>query len=210
MVIYNRRMPIKRGVRMKKFICLIGLVFLFNSSVAFADKDAYFKLSGSLSLMQDSDIELNGAEIGNVETDTGFGVSAAAGKNYGNGFLEAEYSYRKVDADKAKRGGTTVDLSETSVYSSYKNIMVNAGYEFGKTTKPYFLAGIGMGWMSEMDGAEFAYQVGAGVTQPVNTNLGLFVGYKYLGSSDFDSDDNKDLSASYDSHNFEAGIKYSF
>lgn len=195
---------------MKSFICLIGLVFLFNSSVAFADNDTYFKLSAGISVMEDSDVEVDGQEIGEFVTDTGFGVSAVVGKNFGDFFVEGEYAYHKVDIDEIKSGNAKLDISDYSLYSSYKNLMVNAGYEFGTTIKPYILAGIGMGWMSQMDGAEFAWQVGGGVTQPINDNIGMFVGYKYLNSADFDSENVENATASYDSHNFEAGIKYSF
>ncbi len=59
-------------------------------------------------------------------------------------------------------------------------------------------------------------QFGRGVAQyqksrdRINKNLAGFVGYKYLGSSDFDVENFDKVSVSYDSHNFEAGIKYSF
>jgi len=197
---------------MKSFICLIGLVFMFNSSVAFAADNIYLKLAAGISVFNDSDVEYDGDEVGELITDTGFNTSVSVGKTFGDFFLEGEYSYAKADWDAIKSSGITVDLDAlpVSLYSSYKNLMMNAGYEFGTTIKPYILAGIGMGWMNEMDGAEFAWQVGGGVTQPINKNLAGFVGYKYLKSSDFEFDDFEDTSLSHDNHKFEAGIKYTF
>jgi len=196
----------------KTFLILFGLVFLSTGSTVFAGDNIYLKLSAGISLFDDADAEYQGNEVGELTTDAGFSTSVAVGKNFGDFFLEGEYSYAKADLDELKVGGVTVDLDAlpVSLYSSYKNLMVNAGYEFGTDTKPYVLAGIGMGWMNEMDGAEFAWQVGAGVTQPINKNLAGFVGYKYLKSADFEFDDFQDESLSHDSHKFEAGFKYSF
>ena len=73
---------------MKKFICLIGLVFLFNSSAAFADKDTYFKVSGMISDWGDFEKD--------IETNTGFGLLTAIGKKFGDPFMVLDYSYRNV------------------------------------------------------------------------------------------------------------------
>jgi len=86
---------------MKKFIYLIGLVFLFNSSVAFADKakTTYFNLSGmvvnseSLSPNANNDLRLNGR----VTDKSGFGFSMALGQKLFKNFrVEAQYARRDV------------------------------------------------------------------------------------------------------------------
>ncbi len=194
---------------MKKFIVLISAFFMLNSSIAVAGDDVYFKLSGLITNLATSDVEFQGAKVGEIKTDYGFGVSVAAGKNFGNAFAEIEYAHRKVDVDSARLGTLDVtDFVEDDISSDL--LMANIGYEFGKKYKPYILAGLGMNWVDEMDGAEFAYQLGAGIAQPLNDHFGIFVGYKYLGSLALDDDVLNDVTYEFDSHNFEAGIKYSF
>lgn len=189
---------------MKKFVCLIGLIFLFNSSSAFANNDKYFKVSGMVSILPDSDLKYNGVSDGKTEFDTGFGLSVAIGKKYESFFLEAEYAYRKADYDP--EGDDLDDLA----YRASKALMFNAGYEFGQEIKPYVLVGMGMHWVNRADEGEFAYQVGAGLSAPITSNIDIFTGYKYFASSDLESERNNSVKASFDSHNFEAGIKYSF
>ncbi len=84
---------------MNKILCLTGLVFLFNSSVAFADKDTYFNLSGmvvnsaSLDPSTDEGLRLDGG----VTDKSGFGFSMALGKKLFKNFrVEAQYARRDV------------------------------------------------------------------------------------------------------------------
>lgn len=109
---------------MKKFVCLIGLVFLFNSSVAFADKDTYFNLSGmvvnsdSLSPDGSNDLRLDGS----VTDKSGFGFSMALGKRLFKDFrVEAQYARRDVSINVKDVAGkpAPADLEETSITEAH-------------------------------------------------------------------------------------------
>jgi len=83
---------------MKRFIFLITMIFMFNSSMVFAgDKDNYFNLKGMVvdqnDLNPSGDVELDGA----VTDKSGFGFAIALGHKFGKNFrVEAQYARRNV------------------------------------------------------------------------------------------------------------------
>jgi len=106
---------------MKKFICLIGLVFMFNSSVAFADdkKTRYFNLKGMVVDLNDlnpsSEVELDG-----VVTDrSGFGFAMALGHKFSQNFrIEAQYARRHVNINTRSASRDHVEGAERNHESS--------------------------------------------------------------------------------------------
>jgi len=195
---------------MKKIILLVGLFFVLSSSNVFAKEGLYFKIAATLSSVEDIDVEYMDTEVGSIETDTGMGVSIAAGMQFGAISAEIEYAHRSVDVDKATILSIDVTdlLEEDDITSDV--VMINLIYEMGETFKPYVLAGIGLGWVSDTDGAEFAYQIGGGASYPITSNTDFYGEYKYLASSDLEDDVDENLKYSFDSHNFHLGLKYSF
>jgi len=197
---------------MKKIFVLFILFFSLNCSIAYAKDAVYFKIAGILSSVNDNNIDYQDNIIGNLETETGLGISLALGKQFGNFGFEIEYAHRNADIEKATIG--EIDVTDALVTDEISSdvVMFNGIYELseGGTIKPYILAGIGMNWIEETEGPEFAYQVGGGVSYSLTDNVGAFGEYRYLGSTDATDDVLDELSYSFDSHNFGLGIKYSF
>ena len=85
---------------MKSFIALIGLVFMINSPVAFADENRmYFQATGMLSSF--NDMEHNSGDLNDtIVVQDGMGLSAAIGYKFSNRLRgEIEYSYREANVE---------------------------------------------------------------------------------------------------------------
>lgn len=173
---------------MKKLICLIGLVFLFNSSVAFAKDNApyYLSLTGMFLGLDDASLEkdLEGAEI---KFDSGFGVSAEVGRKFGPLRAALEYGYKETNIFHLKSAtGHDVVPGDLSI----KNLMANIYYDQkltkGKLT-PYIGGGAGWAWVKDGEGfmndSAFAYQGMAGITYEINPTISLIAGYKYFATA---------------------------
>lgn len=179
-------------------------------------------------------------DVGDVSFDGGYNLNAAVGNSFANGMaIELEFSYNKADADKLEGREFSVkglpvrshdeDLRNSDV--SIKTLMVNGLYNYKNSSAftPYAGAGIGFGWIN-VDGkttdfseTNFAFQILAGVEYALTDNLALSTGYRYLNAGEISDtgtitvsaagltvDHTDKYSLDLDSHNFEAGIKYSF
>lgn len=189
---------------MKKIIIVL---FLLLPSLVFAEDKRghsfYGSFTGMVSVAEDSTIEVDGIDVGELEMDTGFGLAVALGKKFNNNFRgEIEYTFRKHEFE---------DVADE--YARTHAMMFNMLYDIenGSDITPYLGGGLGVGWIEEADGSEFAYQLLAGINYAVTERADLILGYRYAGMTDADQDiDGVNLSASVDSHNFEFGVKYSF
>jgi len=214
---------------MKKFLGLISLVLLFNSSIVFAGNDKYVKGNVGIFMMEDSTLNFESADvnvdIANMTFDTGFGLSVAAGQSLGNFDVELEFAYKNADFDKFE--GKTFNINGFDITTpdsdlddtiKIKTLMTNGIYNFKNNSSitPYIGAGLGIAWidMEDFDGTEFAYQFLTGIDMAVNERLSLLVGYRYLGTGDISFEEylgeTYEVSATIDSHNLEVGLKYSF
>jgi len=223
---------------MKKFIVLIGLVFLLNTSVVFAkDKDYYIQITGLVvGSMSDADVSTDfGSQDDILKTKTAFGGAYEVGYKINESFsIGLEFSHRNFDldtsdADEGRSNVVIYLLEDESDSIKVKTFMTNLTYEadFGNKIKPYLGAGIGIGRVSWMDrsSTEFAYQLRAGLGFQVTDSLNLFGGYRYLATTDGNVDNARvvvtdgkravggiltGINYEVDIHNFELGIKYSF
>ncbi len=176
---------------MRKFVALIGLVFMFNSSVAFAkdkeDAPYYLSLTGMFLGLDDASLEkdLEGAEI---KFDSGFGVSAEVGRKFGPLRTALEYGYKETNIFHLKSAtGHDVIPGDLNI----KNLMANIYYDQkltkGKLT-PYIGGGLGWAWVKDgegfMDDSAFAYQGMAGITYEINPTISLIAGYKFFATED--------------------------
>lgn len=88
---------------------------------------------------------------------------------------------------------------------------------------PYFGGGLGLAWIRadveaedvklvDDDDVVFAWQVGAGARLSLTDNLSLSLDYRWFATSDpeFEHEGNEDFESEYSSHNFMAGVAYSF
>jgi opacity protein-like surface antigen len=178
----------------------------------------------SISATQDS---ANPAERNaNISLDTGFSVSGDLGYDFGNGFrVEGQFGYLNMDTDTLtlpNAGPISDDMPGTldGIYG-----MANGWYAFEMGAfKPFVGGGIGFASMSidagpyfggiSVDDSDtaFAWQVGGGAEFAVSENISLVGRYRYFATSDFSvrDSDGTDISASFDTHIVEAGIRFEF
>lgn len=186
---------------------VIVVLFLLLPSLVFAEDKMgtsfYGSFTGMVSVAQDSEIRVEGGYTGALEFETGFGLAVALGKKFNNNFRgEIEYTHRKHEL---------TDVSDE--YARTHTMMLNMLYdlEHGSTITPYLGGGLGIGWLEDVDGSEFAYQFLAGVNLEVTKRTDLILGYRYAGMTDADYEvEGVDISASVGTHNFELGVRYSF
>jgi len=223
---------------MKKFLFIAVIIGLLLPHSVMADTNTYVKGNVGLFMLEDSDIsfegELASADIGSVRTETGFGLSAAVGRSFGNFDMELEFAFREANLHKFKAKAFNIDGIDF-IYpdevldgtGTFKTLMTNGIYNFkNKTTvTPYIGGGLGVSWIDveDFDGTEFAYQFLAGMDMAINNNFSFLLGYRYIGVSDISksqlrsieyegetfTDSGEDF-ATIASHNIEAGLKYSF
>jgi opacity protein-like surface antigen len=195
-------------------ITLVVLAAVMGLGIANASAEMYFSGNAGAVWVNDSDID-DGFDTGEISFDTGFGITAALGHSYGNGFrTEAELGFRSNDIDEISIdgfGSASIDGDISSL-----SFMVNGFYDFmlGNTFTPFVGAGIGFanvegdidGIGSEDDNV-FAYQIAAGMAFPVNQSLKIDLQYRLFGTDDPDFDG---LEAEYITHNLMIGFRQSF
>jgi opacity protein-like surface antigen len=186
-------------------------------------QDVYMKLLGGWTIPQDQDFDLrdetSGVSVPNgLDFDSGYALGAAVGFTYSpNVAIEAEYTYRKSEADWKE---TDNEDSGDVVSNAF---MLNAFYKFvpdgsASPFRPYVGAGLGVGDFSvkqddlklESD-YSFAYQAMLGLSYEVSLQGSLFAEVRYFGaSSQTVEDDDFSFSSGYDAINVLVGYTYTF
>ena len=182
----------------------------------------YVGIHARMAWVEDTDLNVAGANAGNVEFDNGYGGGASFGyMPGGEGFMnntrfELEYSFNQADLDTL--GSTTIgdDLRGHSY-------MVNAFYDIptGTSIVPYIGAGAGLASVDldvpslglNDDDSVFAYQFmgGLGYTPSTVPNTTLTVGYRYFASDDPEfSVGATNVDHELSSHNLEIGARFAF
>lgn len=143
-----------------------------------------------------------------VEFDTGYGLGAFGGYDFGTWRLEGELSYRKND------------LKDFDGDISSSGLIGNAYYDFRMVSPsivPYLGGGLGFADVSleapgvDDDDVVFAYQLAAGVGFVMNKQVTIDLGYKYFATSDPEFATNAGKrEAEYKSHNLFLGARYNF
>lgn len=177
----------------------------------------YVSLGAGLTKTNDSDWDSDGLTGNFGVKDTG-NISAAIGTNITKNIrTELEVSYRKADSTSFSIDGVgPVNLSGNVKTWAY---LANAYYDFmpDKKFNPYVSVGLGAahhtgtligGGISD-SGSDtvLAYQAGLGANYALTDKVGLWAGYRYLGS---DKPDFGDLSAKYNANEFRGGLKFNF
>ena len=125
---------------------------------------------------------------------------AAVGHGYDNGF--------RAEVELARRDN---DISNTTVDAQATSLMINGYYDFnrGGRFQPY--VGLGVGYakvdINNDDDSNFAWQAMAGVGVPVNQNLTLDLGYRFMSVDDLDF---SGLNADYEHQAVTLGVRYQF
>ncbi len=201
---------------MKNVISAAVCALLLFPSLGFAgskDNFTYISFSGMVFVAEDSTLEAKNFMIAGgteAELDVGLGFSVAVGKKAGNGWRgELEYSYRKSDTGDLTLGAVNVPTlgGEADIHI----IMANGVYDITNNSlfTPYL--GADVGWEEEAEGAEFAYQLLAGINYEVAPKADLILGYRYTGMTDLNYEAaGLKYTATVDTHNFELGFRHSF
>ena len=194
----------------KQFVVLLALTMFIGLGVSAAFAAPYVSGNVGAVWLEDTDF----GDDAEISFDTGFGITAAIGNAYENGFrVEVEFGYRTSDIDKFDS-----DLRSGSINGDFSTIslMVNGYYDFmpKETICPFIGAGIGYanveGDIDELgseDDNVVAYQVAVGVAFAINPQTKIDVQYRYFDTDDGDFDG---LEVEYGTHNAMLGVRYSF
>lgn len=216
---------------MKAALFVFAATTILSTAAAQAEERPafYFGFHGELSWVQDTDLQIAGATVGDLEMDVEYAVGAALGYRppVGAGFLantryEIELMYRETDFNRLSNSTIAPGGFGGSVESYVA--MANAYYDFDTGTRwtPYIGAGLGAAQHQfdsitinvDDDDTVFAYQGMAGVAYTLEpysyTHIGL--GYRYFGTADpeFTTAGGASVEHSYDGHNLEAFLRVPF
>ncbi len=164
--------------------------------------------------------EAHWGEAQDVDTDTGWGVGFAAGREFGQFRVEGEIAYQAADLE-------TSDLQKiyggiTDGEYDLTTVMINGYYEVPvyDAFSVYGMVGMGVGKISiDLEPAyvneyvsyygddseyAFAYKVGLGMTYNFTDQIAGDLGYEYLGLTD------TDVASSIGTHNVVASVRFKF
>lgn len=194
--------------------CLTALALLgaSASSCLAADPPGWY-VSGQAGAAWQEDSSTHGAMNLQSESDPGFALLGAVGRNLGNGFrVEGEVGYRQIDLDKlsitndggagaAAEVGSLNGVTTSNVLGGNHivSFMGNGFYDFDLPNtkfKPYVGGGLGFARVEANDwradnaplvsdnDVVFAYQLGGGVSYPLSPRTDAFVDYRYFATQD--------------------------
>ena len=211
-------------MKRKCLFVVISLSLILSSSVLFASdgvntQGPYFAARLGVCFLEDATLSEEGVPFTvDTEFDTGIGVEAAMGYDFGMFRAEGEIGYRKNDVDTFSILGVSLvgggDIDALS-------FMVNGYLDFENQTAltPYIGAGVGVAKvsandisiggvaLSDEDDTVFAYQLGVGIGYSVTESLTIDLAYKYFATEDPDFEGTK---AEYGSHNILFGVRINF
>ena len=198
----------------------------------------YGSVTGMQNMPSDSEAELGtpvGAVAGDIELSDEMGFALAVGfETAGGQRVELEAAFRSSDIE----GANDVRLNSMPVPSGYRlngdvdtwSLMVNVRQVIDVgSVRPYVGGGLGFArhdgtaalavgplppfLPAVLEGAEsgddtvFAYQFMAGIEVDMAESATLFGGYRYMGTADLEIES---LTASFDTHAIEAGVRIRF
>ena len=225
------------------FYAVLGGAFLIGASVSVfatpaAAADGWYASGnvGGAALQESFSTGKVGAltATGDVDFDTGYGLSGAIGYASGPFRLEGELSYRindldQVDVESLAAGSiifTNLGVAALQGDVSSFGFMANGFYDFdiGSNWTPFVMAGIG-GASINLDATSvggvavtydesdtvLAYQVGAGIGYKFSPTTTANFQYRFFGTSDPTFNDGTvEIDGEYLSHNFWVGITQRF
>lgn len=209
---------------MKKYVVIFVCCILVSiaSTAAHCADGPYLGASIGFVMANDTDVDFNGGGSIDADFDNGYALAVAVGGNVQDNIrAEGEFSYQKIDLNKASAtgwGSSSVDGDLTII-----SLLANGYIDFktnGPIT-PFLTAGIGIanadvsnviigntGYYIEGDDAiVFAYQLGGGIGIAMDKQMTVDLKYRYFGTSEADFDA---ASADFTSHNLYVGLRMSF
>lgn len=229
-------------MRFNWFLPAIGgmafAVFVSASLAPSAQAQWYVSGNAGANFVNDADITdtvTGGSLTGETSFDTGFALSGAIGRAFGNFRIEGEISYRQNDLDELQvdsvvLAGTTLS-GVTGTFPlegdvSSLGFMANGWYDVptGGNWVPFVGAGLGFARLSidiesvggiatTFDETEtvFAYQAAAGIGYKVAPGTTVTLSYRLFGTSDPDFESGTEtIESEYLSHSILAGFIHRF
>jgi len=196
----------------------------------------YFSVNVGAVWVNDSDYSDSGTyydgysyrDNGELAFDTGFGMTAALGNAYDNGFrAELELGFRANDIDNAEGTYSEYNRYGDKVYEEKysghldgdvmtSSVMFNCFYDWAPRApvSPFIGAGIGFAYvegdidyLGTEDDNVFAYQLATGLAFAVHQNVKIDVQYRFFGTEDPDF---YSLETEYVTHSLLLGMRASF
>ena len=223
-----------RAVRIPVAGLLAATLMSANALADDAGTMWYGSLTGLRNMPSDSDAELESRSIGTIDGDIELsdetGIALAVGFETGGAQqVELEVAFRSFDVE----GANDVRWNSNPIGFAFNltgdvdtwSLMINARQLFDVgSVRPYVGAGLGfarhdgsLALMAEAlgvadaeesgDDTVVAYQFMAGVEVELAEGAHLFGGYRYMATADLEIER---LTASYDTHAVEAGIRIRF
>ena len=225
-------MLLKRILLTTSVVVLVGGVGL--AAVPSAKAKWYVSANAGGTILSDADITDTaaiGSLTGEVDFDTGFGVSGAVGYAYGALRFEGEISYRKNDlgdlqVNSLTLGGTTISGALGTFAldgdTTALGFMANGWYDFDTGTPwvPFVGAGVGVAEINidieslagipiiyDESDTVLAYQAGVGLGYKVTPKTTISLSYRFFGTADPEFDDGFDkIDSEYTNHSVMIGV----
>lgn len=206
----------RRSIILVTLLSLIGLANLNASPFSyFQDNGYYVSTTASASILNNSDVDASNGMSGDLDYNTGFGVTGAIGKHFSDSWrVELEYAYRGNDTDNFSSVGPI-----SGNWRSH-SLMVNALYDINLNYNFFWYGGVGIGFAAtklELNGHNdtdvvFAHQFLTGFGYRLSQKTSFVVGYRIFHTVKQDYSLNN---TSYDVHGpwqhiFEMGLRYEF
>lgn len=214
---------------MKKTLLLAGVACLFASQAMAFNINPYVSAKLKYSSF-DSKWTTDSSDDFDID-DKVVGGSLAIGteqKVVGGAFrLEAEFN-QNADAEKNHNDVYWEEeeaIGNLKLKLKTKSIMLNGYFDIDTGTQftPYVGAGVGVAWskygisgglINGYDNIrELAWQVGAGVSYSVNSNVAIDLGYRYMDygeSSEYEKLFDENMKVETTAHEFYMGFRYNF
>ena len=198
---------------MKKISLLAMLVAGMWATPVSAASSTYVSGSVGVGSLTNSNVNVLGVSIKDAfEYKTGVPFVGAVGLKNDSYRVEAAIGYQSHDVNKVLGIPYTAKLTVSAL-----TFMANGYYDFetkGSALAPYLTVGLGAADVRSSDNVTtdsktvFAWQAGAGLGLKATDNLTVDLGYRLLKPSNVSLGLGADLTLL--SHNFLAGVRYSF
>lgn len=187
------------------------------------DTGMYFSVFGGGTYLENSTLQANGNDVGELTFDTGWNVGGAFGQDYGNLRAEIEAVYRLNQVDTADISPNvppnpylTPGKKKVDADATVLTYLVNVFWDFENKSPltPYVGGGIGFATIdisddvADEDNTVFAYKVATGIAWKLTPGLDLLVDYSFLATTDPEA--YGEVDAEYATHNLSGGIRFRF
>lgn len=222
---------------MRKLAVTLALASTALASPALArDKAWYVGVDGGATLVEDINYDIS-APNGGTSTahhKAGLDVDGVVGYDFGPARLEAEVAYKQANLSTWDATGRTYVANQYAPAGSYSaagktsalSFMLNALLDFGSDDELQGFVGGGVGvarvkadayrissspFLDDSD-TVFAWQLMAGVRQPLTKNVDLTLKYRFFNAENvkFIDSQGRDVDGRFRSHSILGGIAYNF